>query len=155
MCKRLGLGRGPGWGWNNPGYGYDWGWGYGHIGGPWGRPGYGYGRGPVNRRVITRSPRIPSGGRKLNTVRPLPPYYGGYCGMCSRSTCRETREVLVKKDLRLKLNFRRVTKLKGTEDSEKYTLNFTSENKTLDYNIEAPYFYDVKKRKNRAKIKLK
>lgn len=116
---------------------------------------------------------IPCGGyygggyrRRRGGYRPYPgpgrPYPGmgyprpGYGfpgpGLCMTSVCVETKEVLVNSNRKLKLNFRRATKMVDGE-TETFGLQFKAENRRLSYEVDAPHIYLVKKNKRRVKFK--
>lgn len=79
---------------------------------------------------------------------PYPPYPTPYppygCGMCTSVRCVEYKDVLVNVDRSVKLNFKKAEKL-IENDVENFDLKITSDGYGLDYDIQAPNYYKVRK----------
>lgn len=80
---------------------------------------------------------------------PYRPYPGGYCGVCTSQTCRSTEVQYVPVTRNVKLKFKSATELSNGA-SEEFTLKFyTSDSNDYDYTLQAPSYYQTKKRWNK------
>lgn len=81
------------------------------------------------------------------------PYPGSYRpGLCSTTVCVEYRTVLVERTNSLRLNFKKSVVM-DSNDQEIFNVRITSNGYSLDHDMIAPNYYDVRRFLNRYKFK--